>query len=67
LLDVAATPEQIANLANFSKLGLDDDVVWIETAAYVHPPPPMLVHAPSLQRLSRRAETPVRRADLLLE
>jgi hypothetical protein len=66
---VAATPERDASVAGCAKLGPDDDVVWIETAADNVPLSlPLLARAgPALQSPHRRAETPVRRADLLLE
>lgn len=68
-LALAVAPERDASLASFAKLGLDGDVVWIETTAFDIPQPlPRLAHAgPPFRRSFWRAETPVRRADLLLE
>lgn len=68
-LDIAATVERDASSVSFAKLGFDDDVVWLETAmADIHLPLSLLARAgPPFEKSFRRAETPVRRADLLLE
>lgn len=68
-LSIATSPERDANLVSFAKLGLDDDVVWLETnPADIDRRLPSLARAgPPFQNPLRRAETPVRRADLLLE
>jgi len=68
-LSIGAFPERDANLAGFAKSGLDDDVVWIEANAanFPRPLPLLAVAGPPLRNLFRRAETPVRRADLLLD
>ena len=69
LLEVAATPERDVSSASIAKPTLDDDVVWIETTAFdIRKTPILLARAgPPSQRPSWRAETPVRRSDLLLE
>ena len=68
-LEISVMPERDANFASFAKLGIDDDVVWIEnTVVENHQPFTLLARAGSpIQRFLRRAETPVRRADLLLQ
>jgi len=68
-LSIASSPERDASLASFARLGLDDDVVWTEAnAAVIRRPSLILARAgPPLRRPSRWADTPVRRADLLLE
>ena len=68
-LDVNAKPERDVTLTGFSKPPVDDDIVWIEAASLDIRKPLLLVAraGPPCQRLCWQAETPVRRADLLLE
>jgi hypothetical protein len=68
-LALAVTPERDGNSVGFAKPGLEDDLVWIDAAtADIHRPLPLLARVgPPHKRDLRRAETPVRRADLLLE
>ncbi len=68
-LDVAVTPDRDASLTSYTKLGVDDDVVWVESSLpRIHPPEILLASiGPPTQRQFLSAETPVLRADLLLE
>ena len=68
-LDVTAAPERDLTLTGFSKPPVDDDIVWIEVRSPdIRKPSPLVARAgPSRHLLSLQAESPVRRADLLLE
>jgi hypothetical protein len=67
-LTLAATPATEADLASFAKLGFDDDLVWTETTAVDRHPPGLFARTqPPLHRPSWAADSPIRRADLLLE
>ena len=68
-LDVTATPERDVTLTGYSKTPVDDDIVWIEAPSLdIRKPLPLVARAgPSPHLLSLHAESPVRRADLLLE
>ena len=69
VLEYAATPERDANLIISAKLGFEDDAVWIDvTDVDIAPRFPLLAKTkhPIASPL-RRADTPVRRADYLLE
>ena len=70
-LDVTAKPERDVTLTGFSKPQpqVDDDIVWVEaTLPEIRKPLPLVARAgPAQYLLSLQAESPVRRADLLLE
>ncbi len=65
---LGASPEQDGNLALLVKTGLDD-VVWIASHSPALRPAPLLLAraSPPPLRPLRASETPVRRADLLLQ
>ena len=69
VLKFAATPERDINLISFAKLGFEDDAVWIDvTAVDIAPRLPLMAKTKQpIENPLRRADTPVRRADYLLE
>jgi hypothetical protein len=69
-IDVSATPEKDTILARSIKLGVDgNDFLWIEVTAPEIPQPTLVLASagPPYQKPLTRTETPVLRADLLLE
>lgn len=67
---MGAMPDRDGPLARVAKVEFfDDDVVWIEGEEIdIHTAPPLLARAsPPLRRSLRFAESPVHRADVLLE
>jgi hypothetical protein len=69
VLEYAATPERDVNLISFANLGFADDIVWVDVTDFdIAPRLPFVTKTTlTFQNPLRRAETPVRRADYLLE